>query len=57
MPPTRQNRGGPLSPPPKGRPDLSSKTRSITMVAFAKRIVDLYVQGASRYLMPFIWSL
>jgi hypothetical protein len=29
----------------------------MTMVAFAKRVVELYIQGASRYPVPFIWSL
>jgi len=27
------------------------------MAAFAKRVLQLYIQGTARYPMPFIWSV
>jgi len=44
------------APSPPSRPPRPFYRR-MTMAAFAKRVVALYIQGASRYPMPFIWSL
>ena len=49
-----RDRGGhPL--PPSGRPDPT--TGAIAMAAFAKRVLELYIQGATRYPMPMIWTV
>jgi len=41
--------------PPSGRPD--PPTGALAMAAFAKRVLELYIQGASRYPMPMIWTV
>lgn len=44
----------PLSPPPRSRPNPQKEH---DMVAFAKRVIELYVESAARYPMPMIWTL
>ncbi len=50
-------------PQPKGRSTRDGRAHSVlpvqmekTMIAFAKKLADLYIRGASSHPLPFFWA-